>query len=285
MKGLFTKYYLRLQWFFNYTRNMWHLESAREIERLKAEAINPLNRFEHKIYSQHGEDGILREIFNRIGAPSKTFFEFGAGSGSENNTIALLIDGWKGWWIDGGDYIKTYEDLFQESIARGDLVVSKNIVTSQNINDIFTKLEVPKEIDFLSIDIDGNDYYVWKALTVTSPRVIVIEYNAAYPPGAMFLQKEQDAMWNGSNFFGASLSKLSALAQEKGYTLVCCELIGANAFFVRRDLLGDKFELAGDIAKIWQKPKYYLYYYGGHMPYVNYGHIPAMGEWVHEKNI
>jgi hypothetical protein len=259
---------------------MWHLESAREIEKLKAEAVNPLNKFEHKIYSQHGEDGILREIFNRIGTTSKTFFEFGAGSGSENNTIALLIDGWKGWWIDGGDYINVYKDLFATSIAEGKLHIAKKMVTSHNINSIVKELSIPHEIDLISIDVDGNDYYIWEALSATSPRVVVIEYNAAYPPGMHFLQDESLMMWNGSNFYGSSLHTQNELAKKKGYTLVCCDLIGGNAFFVRNDLVGEKFELAGDIAQIWQKPKYYLYYYGGHVPYINYGHIPAMGKWV-----
>lgn len=283
MKGFFTKYYLRLQWFFNYTRNMWHLESAREIERLKVEAVNPLNKFEHKIYSQHGEDGIIREIFNRIGITSKTFFEFGAGSGSENNTIALLLQGWKGWWIDGGDYVTIYKELFSASIEKGDVAVEKRMVTSKNINGIVHELKIPKEIDLMSIDIDGNDYYVWKALEATSPRVVIIEYNAAYPPGMHFLQDETLTSWNGSNFYGSSLHTLNELAKEKGYTLVCCDLIGGNAFFVRSDIVGTHFECAGDVEKIWQKPKYYLYYYGGHLPYVNYGNVPAMGKWVPEK--
>ncbi len=280
MKSFFTKYYLRLQWFFNYSRNMWHLESAREIERLKKDAINPLNKCEHKIYSQHGEDGIIREIFNRIGVTSKTFFEFGAGAGSENNTIALLLQGWKGWWIDGGNYVDVYKDLFSTSIIQGKLTVLQSMITSKNINDTVTELGVPQDLDLMSIDIDGNDYYVWKALTVIKPRVIVIEYNAAYPPGMHFLQDESVSSWNGSNFFGSSLHTINELAKEKGYTLVCCDLIGGNAFFVRNDLVSDKFEYAGDVAKIWQAPKYYLYYYGGHMPMVNYGTEPAMGKWV-----
>lgn len=284
MKGFFTKYYLRLQWFFNYTRNMWHLESAREIEKLKAEAANPLNKFEHKIYSQHGEDGIIREIFNRIGTTSKTFFEFGAGAGSENNTIVLLLQGWKGWWIDGGDYVNVYTELFSTSVEKGDLVVAKDMVTSKNINGIVQDLKIPGDIDLISIDIDGNDYYVWRALEATKPRVVIIEYNAAYPPGMHFLQDESVTSWNGSNFYGTSLHTLNELAKEKGYTLVCCDLVGGNAFFVRTDLVADKFEFAGNIEKIWQKPKYYLYYYGGHLPTVNYGSIPAMGKWVsHEK--
>ena len=282
MMKIFGKYYSKLQSFLFYTKNTYFLLSGIEIDKLKADASIPLNTFEHKIYSQHGEDGIITEIFKRIGVQSKTFFEFGAGAGTENNTIALLLDGWKGWWVDGGDYIDTYKTLFAESIQEGFLTVSKNMISSKNINSIVKDLDMPKEIDLLSIDIDGNDYYVWKALEATKPRVVVVEYNAAYPVGHMFLQKESEKMWNGSNFFGASLSRFNALAQEKGYTLVCCDITGTNAFFVRNDLVGDRFEYAGDVTKLWYKPRYYLYYFGGHAPTLFQGNVPAMGEWVRE---
>jgi len=284
MRQFFTKYYLSLVWFFNYTRNIWQLESSREIERLKSEAVIPLNTFEHKIYSQHGEDGIIREIFKRIGTASNTFFEFGAGAGSENNTIALLIDGWSGWWIDGGDYVDVYRKLFSSSIEENKLFVSNRLVTSQNINSIVTDLGIPKEIDLISIDIDGNDYYVWQALEATSARVVVIEYNGSYPGDMHFLQAESGSPWNSSNFFGASLHTLNGLAKKKGYTLVCCDLIGANAFFVRNDLVRERFEHAGDVARIWQSPKYYLYYNGG-APAVEHGYTPTMGKWVSKERI
>lgn len=279
MKAFLRKYYTRLQWFFAYSRNTYYLLSAQEIETLRSGSKNSLNRAEHKIYSQHGEDGIIDEIFKRIGTTSKTFFEFGAGSGTENNTIALLINGWKGWWVDGGKYIDIYRKLYATSIGKKDLNIGSHFVSSKNINEIAKKIGIPKEIDLLSVDIDGNDYYVWEALEATSPRVVIIEYNAVYLPGRHFLQDESITEWDGSNFFGASLHTLNELAKRKGYTLVCCDLIGANAFFVRNDLVSDLFESAGDVGLLWQKPKYYLNYYGGHMSTVNYGTEPAMGKW------
>lgn len=279
MTSFFRKYYTRLQWLFAYTRNTYHLLSAQEIEKLRLGATNSLNRAEHKIYSQHGEDGIIHEIFNRIGTTSKTFFEFGAGSGTENNTITLLISGWKGWWFDGGEYTDVYKKLYASSVEEGKLGVGSHFISSKNINEIVKGMGIPKEIDLISIDIDGNDYYVWEALEATSPRVVIVEYNAAYLPGMHFLQDESVALWNGSNFFGASLHTLNELAKKKGYTLVCCDLIGANAFFVRNDLVSDVFDCAGDVTALWQKPKYYLHYSGGHMPTVNYGTEPAMGRW------
>lgn len=273
------KYYTRLQWLFICVRNTYQLLAAQELELLRFNAINSLNRAEHKIYSQHGEDGIIHEIFNRIGTTSKTFFEIGAGSGTENNTIALLLDGWKGWWVDGGEYVDVYGKLFSASINEGMLTVESNFVSSKNINEIVEEMGIPKIIDLISIDIDGNDYYVWEALEAISPRVVVIEYNAAYFPDMHFLQDESVVQWNGSNFFGASLYKLNELAKRKGYILVCCDLVGANAFFIRKDLVADKFEYAGDVAMLWQKPKYYLNYFGGHMPTVNSGTEPTIGRW------
>lgn len=283
MKAFFRKMYLKGKLFFtNYTFNMWQLQSAHEIDRLKLEAIVSLNKHEHKIYSQHGEDGIINEIFERIGTTTKTFFEFGAGSGSENNTIALLLQGWSGWWVDGGSYVDVYRKLFAQSIEEKKLVVAKSMISSENINSLVEDLGIPKEIDLISIDIDGNDFYVWKSLTVTKPRVVIIEYNSGYLPSMHFLQSESISVWNGSNFFGASLYTLNELGKQKGYTLVCCDLTGGNAFFVRDDLVKDKFDHAGDIRKIWQKPRYYLYYHAGHMPTLNYGQTPVMGKWVNK---
>jgi len=275
------KYFIRLQWFFNYVRNLYMFFSDKEIEELRKNASLDLNRLEYKIYSQHGEDGILYEIFKRIGTKSKTFFEFGAGNGTENNSIHLLMQGWRGWWIDGNSsFIDTYKKLYATSISSGELIVDSKIITSKNINTIVENFKMPKEIDLLSIDVDGNDYYIWKALDKISPRVVLIEYNSTYPAHVKFLQKESDKGWNGSNFFGASLTVISELAKEKGYTLVACELIGSNAFFVRNDLLGDHFQFAGNVEKLYQKPKYYLNYYAGHQPTHNYGHEPALGDWV-----
>jgi hypothetical protein len=274
------KYFLRLQWFFNYIRNLYTLFSEIEVEQLRKNATVDLNRLEYKVYSQHGEDGIIYEIFKRIGSKSKIFFEFGAGSGAENNTIHLLMQGWRGFWIDGNtSFVNTYKKLYKTSLEKKELIVDSKIITSKNINTIIDDLKIPKEIDLLSMDIDGNDYYVWKACTRISPRVVIIEYNSSYPAHVRFLQKESDRCWNGSNFFGSSLLVLSELAKEKGYTLVACDLIGGNAFFVRNDLLGNHFEYVGNIEKLYQKSKYYLNYYAGHPSTFNYGHIPVVGEW------
>ena len=253
-------------------RNIWLILSSQEIARLQQESKISLNRFEQRIYSQKGEDGVINEIFNRIGTTNRKFFEFGAGSGLENNTLALVVQGWTGWWIDRGKKYQRLAEIHKRSIEEGRLTIIDAIVTPKNINAIVTKAGMPRDLDLLSIDVDGNDYYIWQALDAVKPRVVVIEYNAAYPPGTFFLQEESETFWDGTNFFGASLSAINKMATAKGYTLVCCETMGGNAFFVRSDLVGDKFDHAGDEQAAWRPPRYYLRQFQGHPP--------GIGRWV-----
>ena len=139
--------------------------------------------FGGKIYSQNDEDGIIREIFNRIGTTNKVFVEFGIGNGLENNTLALLFDDWTGLWIDASrDSIHAIRTHFSEIIRNGKLTAVESFITKTNINGLISPYISYDEIDLLSIDIDGNDYHVLKAISCISPRVIVIEYNAKFVP-------------------------------------------------------------------------------------------------------
>jgi len=141
-----------------------------------------LNKYEYQVYSQNGEDGIIQEIFKRIGATNKFFVEFGVGNGLECNTLLLLLKNWKGCWIDGSDRdIDFIKQKFNFLINKG-LSVTKSLIKAENIEALFSSLKVPEELDLLSIDIDGNDYWVWKAISHYRPRVVVIEYNGMFPP-------------------------------------------------------------------------------------------------------
>ena len=116
------------------------------------------------------------------------------------------------------------------------------IVTAENFTGILHEAGVPRDFDLLSLDIDGNDFWVWKAFTGFSPRVVAIEYNASVPPGQPWVMPyDPQYAWRGSRRFGASLAALAALGREKGYALVGCDSSGVNAFFVRRDLCGAHF--------------------------------------------
>ncbi len=197
----------------------------------------------HKVYSQCDEDGIIREIFRRIGLTNKTFVEFGVGDGLENNTLALLFDGWRGLWIEGSERLADrIRDGLKNTIGCGRLQVSNNFVTRENINGLISTALGEKEIDLLAIDIDGNDFHVFESITCINPRVVVIEYNAKFPPPMQYcMSYDEGHKWSGDDNFGASLKFLEEGFSKKGYCLVGCSLSGANAFFVREDLTADSF--------------------------------------------
>lgn len=191
-------------------------------------------------YSQNDEDGIVQEIFRRIGTTDRRFFEFGAGDPLCNTGTYLLLSGWSGEWVDASPLaIREIQSKFRAWLQSGHLRVSQSFITPDNINALMKHL--PQEFDFLVIDIDGNDYHVWKAITA-KPRVVMIEYNATFrPPDAVVQPYVKEPFWRGENFYGASLNALEYLGREKGYCLVACNFAGTNAFFVRETLVGDRF--------------------------------------------
>ena len=140
------------------------------------------------------------------------------------------------------------------------------MVTSANIEGLLEANGVPSEFDLLSIDIDGNDYWIWAAIQRWRPRVVVIEYNASFPPPRKWVMQENHAhRWNGTNYFGASLASLTALGRAKGYTLVATDSNGVNAFFVRDELVApDRF--LDPIAAYHFSPPRYGPHQGGHPP-------------------
>jgi hypothetical protein len=214
----------------------------------------------YKVYSQHDEDGILAEIFKRIGIAHRTFVEFGVGRGKECNTIWLLMQGWSGTWIEGE--AARFEQI-QESHAAwidgGQLRLVNRFVSTANINNLIGRSGLSGEIDLLSIDIDSADYWIWKAIDVVRPRVVTIEYNAAWaPPASVVVPYRANMRWNRTNYFGASLAALAGLGRSKGYDLVGCSLSGVNAFFVRSDLVEDRFLDPGDAAAHYEPPRYVL---------------------------
>jgi hypothetical protein len=187
-----------------------------------------LRPFERKVYSQSGEDGIIEEIFRRIDTGSKYAVEFGVEDGSECNTRLLKEKGWEVLQMDGRDDNPTS--------------IKQEFITAENINELFAKYGVPEDLDMLCIDIDSNDFWVWKALDEKyRPRLIVAEYNAHIPPNeAKTVAYDPKLVWDGTSYFGASLLALYWLAKTRGYDLVYCTDNGANAFFVRADLTPGK---------------------------------------------
>ncbi len=197
----------------------------------------------YKVFSQSDEDGIISAIFDRIGRTNKTFVEFGVGDGLENNTVALLYEGWSGLWIEGsGDLCGKINIGFESAIKSDQLKIINSFVTPENINDLISsEIKVP-EIDLLSVDIDGNDAHVFNRITCINPRVIVFEYNSKFGPSLSYcMAYDGNYGWRKTDRFGASLKYFELLLRDKGYSCVGCNIVGTNAFFVRNDLLNDHF--------------------------------------------
>ena len=140
-----------------------------------------------------------------------------------------------------------------------DIYKGKETITKDNINEIISANIPDKEIDLLSVDIDGNDVHVFNEISVINPRVVVIEYNAKFPPPIMFSVDYNPAhMWKGDDYMGASLEYIEKNLDAKGYNLVGCDLSGSNAFFVREDLVTDKFLAPYTAERHYQPARYYL---------------------------
>jgi hypothetical protein len=220
------------------------------------EGPNSLHAFEHQTNSQHGEDGVLVEIFRRIGVVHRTFVEVGTGDGCENNTAFLLSQGWSGVWIDATAPV---------SAPGPGLRFRQAFVSRENIADLFREMNVPTEVDLCSLDVDQNTFYLWQALSHWRPRVLVAEYNASIPASVDWrVGYQAGRTWDGTMNFGASLKAFECLGRERGYALVHCDLSGANAFFVRSDLVGDKFLGPHDAETQFEPPRYPLDHRAGH---------------------
>ena len=258
------------------------LAGKQELVRLRADPAladpRRLERHGATIYSQHDEDGIIAEIFRRIGAESRIFFEFGVEDGLECNTHALLHQGWRGGWAEASAaHAEAIRRRFRIVLDAGRLKLATSLVSRENIDEVVRALALPGEIDLLSIDIDGNDYWVFKALEATRPRVAVIEYNAKFPPPIKHVMAYQpERAWAGTDYYGCSLQSLTELATAKGYSLVGCNITGVNAFFVRSDLVGEHFATPATPAHLYQPPRYELFRMGA----FETGHPADFGMWV-----
>lgn len=230
-----------------------------------------LMRSGYKVYSQNDEDGIIREIFNRIGTTNRLFVEFGVGNGLQNNTLALLFDGWSGLWIEGSQKnVAKIRGGFPKTIEGGRLSVINGFITKDNINKLISSRISDSEIDLLSMDIDGNDVHIFESITCIKPRVVVIEYNSKFPPPMMVCMAYNESnVWHKDDCFGASLKYLESTFSNKGYHLVGCNITGLNAFFVRKEFVMDKFLEPYTAENHYEPPRYYLQkgsYNAGHPP-------------------
>lgn len=204
--------------------------------------IDDITKYERNICSRDGADGILEMIFNEIGTTNKYFVEFGAWGHGDNALHLYRHKQWTGLWMDG---------------KGNGTSIKKERITAENINELFLKYQVPKCFDLLSIDMDSNDYWIWKALDYC-PRIVVIEYNACLPAASdLIVEYDPNLTWDGSDYFGASLLALTKLAAQKGYKLIGCDKTGANAYFCLNEL-GEKFK-GGTAQEMYHSPAYKKY--------------------------
>jgi glycosyltransferase involved in cell wall biosynthesis len=216
-----------------------------------------LSGYELRAYSQNGEDGVLAEVLRRIGVTERYFVEFGVESGQEGNCVYLAdVADWHGLFMEAGD--EMFESLERKYAARPGVATIRARVMAENVERLFAQAGVPPEPDVLSIDIDGQDYWIWEAVEQYRPRVVVIEYNSALDPVRKLVEPHDPGEgWDGSADYGASLGAVRALGERKGYRFVHAELSAVNAFFVREDLAGEAGFPEPDAVAIRGRPNFY----------------------------
>ena len=213
------------------------------INQHKRQAYENIQDAEFKVFSQFGEDGIIQYLIHNVAPLSHTFIEFGVEDYREANTRFLLInDNWQGLVIDGS--VPNVEAIKQDGIYwQHDLTAVQQFITAENINATIRGAGFTGEIGILSIDIDGNDYWVWEAIDVVSPAIIIVEYNSVFGRERA-VTIPYDPSFNRTKahpsnlYFGCSLRALDLLAGRKGYIFVGSNSAGNSAYFVRRDKVG-----------------------------------------------
>lgn len=219
-----------------------------------------LAKSEFSVFSQGGEDGLLARLLAETTLPNQRFVEFGVEDYREANTRFLLLSGgWSGLVLDG-DPANIARIRDSRAYWHAALTAEQAFVTRENINELLTTHGFVGELGLLSIDIDGNDYWVWEAVEVAQPAVMSVEYNWRFGPDAAVTIPYEPAFDRTAAhpswlYFGASLAALEALGKRKGYTLVAASSSGVNAFFVRESLRPSSLP-AQTAATLWRPGRY-----------------------------
>lgn len=198
-----------------------------------------INEYEARAYSQDGEAGILNFLINLLGVKPHFLVEIGTGLQSNCNNL-LRFHSWRGVLIDGATWVC---DVLGYRLEEKNVQILNTFVTQENIDELLRESRAPRRIGILSIDIDGMDYHVWKAIEWLIPKIVVIEYNASLGPD-LSVTVPYKADFNRFDihpgYHGASLVAMTRLAATKGLALVGCESAGCNAFYVDRELLSSE---------------------------------------------
>lgn len=237
------------------------------IDRSRAGHAGKFGRISTHVSSQTYEDALIAEIVGLIGAGGRRFVEIGVENGLQNTTRFLLEQGWQGLWLEGDPgSAAAARVLFKEFVDDGALTIVEGLVTCKNVNDLVREVGFSTGVDYLSIDVDFNTPHIWEALALPC-RFACIEYNASIPPTVdLVVPYDPEGRWDGTNWFGGSLKSLERIGREKGMSLVGCDFTGVNAFFVRGDLLTDKFDPPFTAEAHYEPPRYELIAPSGHPP-------------------
>ena len=209
-------------------------------------------------YSEFEEDGILLYIFSLVPPINRTCVEICAGNGRECNTANLIINhGWWGHLFDGNERnVKAGEAFFSKhkDTRLYPPRYTKAWITAENVNELIVRSGVEGPVDLLSLDIDGMDYWVWKAIDVIEPQVVLCETHNPIPPEkALTVPYDPGFIYETEDFRGASLAAMCKLGKEKGYRLIGTHRFGFNAFFLRNGV-GEEFFPEVDVASCVQDP-------------------------------
>lgn len=214
-----------------------HVDRIKKIEKYK-----DLSEIEFKVFSQWGEDGIIQYLINKIPIKNKFFIEFGVQNYRESNTRFLLMnDNWSGLVMDSSDeYINFIKN--DHIYWKYNLKAKKAFITKDNINELILEEDIKGKIGLLSIDIDGNDYWVWDKIDCIEPDIVICEYNSVFGNNfEITIPYKEDFYRTNAHYsnlyFGASLPALKKLAKDKGYTFFGCTLAGNDAFFIKNKYL------------------------------------------------
>ena len=206
-----------------------------------------------RLLSQNQEDGILWALFEHIGAKSRRFVELGSGASGGNAAMLAGEFGWTGLLVEG--------DAGKIGYAGRRFPSATAVcawITPESVNQLLEQHGCTGEVDLLSVDLDGNDYWVWKAITVCTPRVVMLEYNSMFgPERAVSVPYDPKFSRRDHRFcyYGASLAAMTRLSAAKGYRLVAVEPTGVNAFFLRNDVAPEI--PACDPARVYRMPDKY----------------------------
>lgn len=242
LRKIFKYYYRRIYQKLHYDTVKVLINQSRILTATNAvKNISHLEEVEFQVFSQRGEDGIIQYICSKIHIADKIFIELGVEDYTESNTRLLLMkDNWKGLVVDGNK--KDIDFIRKDDVSwKYPLHSAHHFITRENIETIISSYLQDTNPGLLSIDIDGNDYWIWEAIVQARPAIVICEYNALWgadlPLSIPYRADFQKSKAHYSDlYYGCSLAALVQLAGKKGYDFIGTNGAGINAFFIRKDL-------------------------------------------------